>query len=100
MKKAHLIRKALFSTLLSVGVAATVSLAPATASAQDYYDEGVPDYYVASTEPVYYEGHASYWYHNHWVWRDGGRWRYYHNEPAYYRSWRANYPRGRWGHWR
>jgi hypothetical protein len=39
--------------------------------------------FVATTPPVYYEGHASYWYHNQWVWRDGHGWHGYDHEPAY-----------------
>jgi hypothetical protein len=38
--------------------------------------------YIASTEPVYFEGHASYWYGNRWYYRDGNRWAHYNREPA------------------
>ena len=31
-----------------------------------------PPEFVVTAEPVYYEGHAAYWYQNHW---------YYHDEP-------------------
>ena len=41
-----------------------------------------PPEYIASTEPVYYEGHAAYWYNNHWSWRDEhGGWNHYEQEP-------------------
>jgi hypothetical protein len=42
-----------------------------------------PASYVVTTEPVYYEGHASYWYGGRWVYRDGPRWNYYRSEPQY-----------------
>lgn len=44
----------------------------------DYPSDG----YVATTEPVYYGGHASYLYNNRWYYRDGGRWGRYNREPA------------------
>lgn len=39
------------------------------------------DGYVATTEPVYYEGHATYWYGGSWQYRDGNRWNHYDREP-------------------
>ena len=47
-----------------------------------YYDGYPPDAYIATTEPVYYEGHAAYWYGGFWYYRDGGRWGHYDREPA------------------
>ncbi len=47
-----------------------------------YYGDYPPDGYVATTEPVYFEGRASYWYGNRWYYRDGGRWGHYDREPA------------------
>lgn len=47
-----------------------------------YYDEYPPDAYIATTEPVYFEGNAAYWYGNHWYYRSGGRWNHYDHEPA------------------
>lgn len=45
-----------------------------------------PSAYIATTEPVYYEGRASYYYDHRWYYRDGSRWAYYRNEPpALYR---------------
>jgi hypothetical protein len=49
-----------------------------------YPDDGgdyPPAAFIATAEPVYYEGHASYWYGNHWVYRDGNRWGSYRREP-------------------
>jgi hypothetical protein len=40
--------------------------------------------FIATAQPVFYDGHASYWYNGHWVYRDGGgRWGYYRSEPGY-----------------
>ena len=47
------------------------------------YDDYPPDAYIAATEPVYFEGHAAYWYGNRWYYRDGGRWGHYDREPAF-----------------
>jgi hypothetical protein len=46
------------------------------------YDDYPPDAYIATTDPVYFDGHASYWYGNRWYWRDGGHWNHYDHEPA------------------
>ena len=40
-----------------------------------------PDGYIATTEPVYYEGRATYWYGGNWYYRDGNRWNHYDREP-------------------
>ena len=50
-----------------------------------------PAPYIATTSPVYYEGHAAYWFQNRWHYRDGGAWRYYENEPAHLREYRGNH---------
>jgi hypothetical protein len=42
-----------------------------------YYGDYPPDAYIATTQPVYVDGRASYWYGNRWVYRDGGRWNHY-----------------------
>jgi hypothetical protein len=46
------------------------------------YDNYPPDAFIATAEPVYFDGHASYWYGNRWYYRDGGRWTHYDREPA------------------
>jgi hypothetical protein len=46
-----------------------------------YYDDYPPDTYIATTEPVYFEGRATYWYGNRWYYRDGSRWGRYDREP-------------------
>jgi hypothetical protein len=52
--------------------------------AGDYETDGYPpDGFIATASPVYYEGHASYWYGGRWFYRDGGGWRSYHQEPGH-----------------
>ncbi len=55
-----------------------------------YYDYPPPDY-VATAAPVYFEGHAAYWYHDHWYYRAGGRWESYRHEPRVLAEHRARY---------
>jgi hypothetical protein len=53
-----------------------------------------PPHYVATYEPVYYNGYAHYYYQNHWYYRDhGGAWRWYDREPGYLYG-----HRGEWEH--
>lgn len=48
-----------------------------------------PVAFRATARPVYYEGHASYWYQGRWYYRDGREWRYYHDEPRHLRDYRG-----------
>ena len=50
-----------------------------------------PNFFIATARPVYYEGHAAYWYRNRWYYRDGRSWRYYHEEPHYLHDWRGHH---------
>ncbi len=53
-------------------------------------DEGYPPpAFIATATPVYYEGHATYWYGGQWYARDGARWSAYRAEPVYLRDYRA-----------
>jgi hypothetical protein len=45
------------------------------------YDDYPPDAYIATADPFYFDGHASYWYGNRWYYRDGGHWAHYDHEP-------------------
>jgi hypothetical protein len=79
-------------TFLSMGIVATALavLAPA-ASAQD--DDFPPPEVIATLTPTYFEGHAAYWYHDHWHYRDArGAWGFYHDEPAFLRDRRVARP--------
>jgi len=81
-----------------VGALAAVSLIGTPAAAQWVPP---PPEVIATMEPAYYEGHAAYWYHDHWYWRDEhGAWNHYDNEPAFLRDHRAHFPpvRRSWGH--
>jgi hypothetical protein len=86
-----------------LGVFATVSLVGAPAAQAQYTPPPPPPQggqwappppeYIATTEPVYYEGHAAYWYNNHWYWRDaGGNWGHYDQEPAFLADRRMHSP--------
>ncbi len=82
----------------AVGAIAAVSLISTPASAQWVPP---PPEVVATLEPTYYEGHASYWYNNHWYWRDAhGGWNHYDTEPAWLADHRAHFPPARhsWYH--
>ncbi len=49
-----------------------------------------PSYYVDTEAPigieaapqVFYEGRPTYYYQDHWYYRDGQQWRYYRDEPS------------------
>lgn len=94
------IKMALVSAVLSAGAAAAITFAPSTASAQEYYVSVVPPSYIASTEPVYWNGRPHYYYNGYWMYREGARWRYYRTEPRYFVDYRGRYPQGRWHYWR
>jgi hypothetical protein len=60
---------------------------------------GPPTTYVASYEPVYYNGLAHYLYRGHWFYRDHGAWRGYDREPGFLHDRRGEWAR-HWHHWR
>jgi len=87
-----------FLIISAVGALATVTLLGAPAAAQW---APPPPEVIATVAPVYYEGHAAYWYNNHWSWRDEhGAWNHYDNEPAFLADHRAHFAPGRrsWEH--
>ncbi len=58
--------------------------------------EPPPPEFIATTEPAYYQGHAAYWYNNHWFWRDDhGSWNHYEQEPRDLADRRAHFPPAR-----
>ena len=78
-----------FVIVPAAGALTAVFLIGATASAQWVPP---PPEFIATTEPVYYEGHAAYWYGNHWYWRDEhGGWGHYDAEPAFLADRRAHF---------
>jgi len=88
------IRYNLVKAALCAG-AITTCLASAPAQAQVEIRVFPPPAFVVTASPEYYEGHATYWYQNHWYYRDGSAWRYYNEEPAHLRSFRGRHERGR-----
>ncbi len=73
----------------SLSLVAGISLsAPSNASAQEvvvYPD----DAYIATAEPVYYNGQAHYWFHDRWYYRNGRTWASYGGgEPRYLHDYR------------
>jgi len=75
--------------LCLVTIAACLALAPAPAQAQVQIQISPPSWFIATNRPVYYEGHASYWYGNQWHYREGRTWRTYRNEPRFLRDHRG-----------
>jgi hypothetical protein len=77
-----------FVIVSALGALAAVGLVGKTAEAQWVPP---PAEWVATSEPVYYEGHAAYWYNNHWYWHDEhGAWNHYDAEPAFLAERRAH----------
>jgi hypothetical protein len=92
------IKSLVFATALPLVGAFAICASPKTAEAQ-YYAPPPPGY-VASYEPVYYNGYAHYYYGNRWYYRDhGGAWQYYNHEPAYFGGYRGGWE-GRRHSWR
>jgi hypothetical protein len=58
-----------------------------------------PAVFVATTAPVYYEGHASYWYRDRWVWREPHGWHAYEREPVFLHEHRMHAPPPRHYHY-
>jgi hypothetical protein len=86
MSRAHqttMLRRIACTVALGVALASTtgcgVEIGAAYPGGGDDYP---PDSYIATTTPVYYEGHASYWYGGRWYYRDGNHWNHYDREPA------------------
>ncbi len=75
--------------LCAVAVTACLRAAPARAQVQVVFEP--PAAFIGTTEPVYYEGHAAYWYGNRWYYRDGRAWRSYGSEPDDLREQRAHH---------
>jgi hypothetical protein len=78
---ATLSRGFVIAAVAGLGAFAATSLVATTADAQ--WAPPPPEVYT-TTEPVWYEGHAHYWYGGHWYWRDEhGGWQHYDHEPAF-----------------
>jgi hypothetical protein len=82
---ASMLRRMACAAALAAAAMATVACGMEVGAgypAGAYYDDYPPDAYIATTEPVYYNGYASYWYGGRWYYRNGGRWNHYDREPA------------------
>ena len=80
--------------ILCVG-ALTMFLTATPAQAQIRIEVSPPFWFIATASPVYFDGHATYWYGDHWYYRDGGAWRYYNDEPSHLRDYRGHHEFGR-----
>lgn len=76
-KQTRMLRRFACTVSLSATLAATPGCVPIIG-----YGDYPPDGYIATTEPVYFEGRPAYWYGNQWYYREGGRWNHYDREPA------------------
>jgi hypothetical protein len=79
-----------FLTFLT-GLAVASCLASTPARAEVVVEVFPPAAYIATAAPVYFEGHAAYWWGNRWYYREGPSWRYYHAEPPFLRDWRGHH---------
>jgi len=91
------VKNAMSHTLTLYGLLGAVAIGlpfatPRVAGAQEVVIAPPPPEVVATVEPVYYEGHAAYWYGGHWYWRDPHGWHWYGSEPAFLRDRRAHFP--------
>jgi hypothetical protein len=76
-------------------IVACLAVAPAPAQGQIEVRISPPAWFIATAQPVYFEGHAAYWYGDRWYYRDRGAWRYYHDEPEHLRDYRGHHEGGR-----
>jgi hypothetical protein len=67
-------------------------LASSPAQAQIEIRISPPAWFIATTSPVYFEGHPSYWYGNRWHYRQGRTWHTYREEPRFLREHRERRP--------
>jgi hypothetical protein len=75
------------STLKIALCAGALAAGASAARAQIEVTVGFPDAgFIATTEPVVFEGHAAYWFGGRWYYRDGRSWRYYREEPGFLRD--------------
>jgi hypothetical protein len=70
-------------SLKSVGFACAAAflLSATPAEAQVQIRLFPPPEFRATERPVYYRGHATYWYHGRWRYQEGREWREYRDEP-------------------
>jgi len=71
----------------AVGLLFLSASAVATAGCADEVVVGPADYppaaFLATAQPVYYEGRPAYFYGNRWYYRNGASWGAYRSEPEF-----------------
>jgi hypothetical protein len=78
---------------MKLALVAALGVADVPASAQIVVTIRIPPAVIATATPVYFENRPTYWYDNHWYYRDANRrWTYYRNEPPYLRAQRMSHP--------
>lgn len=82
-----------FNALLKTALCAgTIAVAATGARAQITLSIAFPTpEFIATTPPVFFEGHAAYWFGGRWYFRDGRAWRYYREEPSFLRERRMHH---------
>ena len=86
-------------SILCLAACAAIPLAVAMYSTDAQAQPWPPVTYIASYEPIYYNGFAHYLWHDHWYYRDHGGWRGYATEPGFLHDHRGEWAH-RWHHWR
>jgi hypothetical protein len=75
-------KSSVLASLLSIGALTAIGLLAAPAAAQYV---APPVEVIATLTPVYHEGHAVYWWNNHWHYRGPTGWGYY-THPGFLRE--------------
>jgi hypothetical protein len=87
-RETSMLRRIVFTVALGASVVATAGCGGLEMDAGypggdgSGYGDYPSDAYIATTEPVYYDGYPSYWYGGRWYYRNGGGWNHYDREPA------------------
>ena len=76
------LRRIACALALGTIVVATPGCVPGIGFYGGYDGDYPPDAYIGTTEPIYFDGRANYWYGGRWNYREGGRWNRYDREPA------------------
>jgi hypothetical protein len=88
-KSEDLMNRSLVTMLTGAVVVSCLAAAPARAGLNVQIFP--PALFRATTTPVYYQGHPSYWYGSRWHYRDGRGWQSYNEEPRYLRDYRTQH---------
>jgi hypothetical protein len=81
--------------LTALGAAFLFAGSSVPARAGIHVSISLPVEIIATDTPVYFEGHASYWYGDRWYYRERGEWYEYREEPVYLRDYREHHYRER-----